>query len=112
MRGMLEEAAAFGPTAWVGPTPVIEAMMPVAPVPALSFSFDNETIARYNTAYQALAGEIGVAYLDLFTALKDDARFLASLEETDGLHPSAAGYEIMAAMIGAWDGWRSVLDRA
>ncbi len=76
MSDMLTRARErFGKTGWVGPTPVIEAMMPVAPVPALSFSFDNATIAAYNAAYAKLAGEIGVPYLDLFAALMDDAAF-------------------------------------
>lgn len=110
IRAMLEEASAFGPTAWVGPTPVVEAMMPVAPVPGISFTFSNDVIAEYNAAYAAMANEIGVGYLDLFTLLKDDQAFLDSLKASDGLHPSAAGYEIMAAKIGAFQGWRAMID--
>jgi len=111
--GMLDTARErFGPAIWVGPTPVIEAMMPVAPVPALSFSFDNATIAEYNAAYAKLAAEKGVAYLDLYAALKDDEAFQESLKASDGLHPSAAGYEIMAAKIGAFQGWRQLLEDA
>jgi len=110
MRALLEEAAVFGPTAWVGPTPVVEAMMPVAPVPGISFTFANETIGEYNTAYAAMAAEIGVAYLDLFTPLKNDPAFLDSLKASDGLHPTAAGYEIMTAKIGAFAGWRAIAD--
>lgn len=113
VAGMLTKAKEkFGPTCWVGPTPVIEAMMPVAPVPALSFSFDNGTIAEYNAAYAAMAADNDVAYLDLFNALKDDDAFLDSLKESDGLHPSAAGYEIMARAIGASPGWRAIVDSA
>lgn len=109
---MLRAAKDIGPTGWVGPTPVVEAMMPVAPVPALSYSFDNATIARYNDAYGELAEKLGVAFLDLLTPLQADAAFHASLEASDGLHPTASGYEIMAARIGAWQGWRDIVANA
>lgn len=109
MAKMVNAASRFGRTCWVGPTPVIEAMMPVSPVPALSFSFDNATIARYNDAYKAAARQMDLAYLDLFSSLSTDAEFLDSLKASDGLHPEGRGYEIMAGRIGAWDGWRTLL---
>jgi len=109
MRSILTAAARFGPTGWVGPTPVVEAMMPVAPVPALSFSFANADIRAYDAAYAGLADELGVPYLPMFEALADDAAFLASLKASDGLHPTASGYAIMAARIGAWSGWRAIV---
>ena len=109
LSDMLRTAARFGPTAWIGPTPVVEAMMPVSPVPSLSFSFDNDTIGRYNAAYAELAADLGVPYLDLFTPLLKDAAFLDSLKASDGLHPDTAGYEIMAERIGGFAGWRAIL---
>lgn len=110
VKGMLQAAERFGPTCWVGPTPVVEDMMPVAPVPALSFSFDNATIETYSKAYGAMAAEMGVDYLDLYAKLAENAAFLDSLRQTDGLHPSASGYEIMADTIGQWSGWRRIVD--
>lgn len=112
MAEMLKAAKRFGPTGWVGPTPVVEAMMPVSPVPALSYGFDNRTVAAYNAGYAGLAADLGVPYLDLLAPLSGNAAFLDSLKASDGLHPTAAGYEIMAAAIGAWDGWREIVKTA
>ena len=95
---------------WVGPTPVVDAMMPLAPFPGLSFQFSNTVIAEYSNAYAARAAAIDVPYLDLHAPLAADAAFLAALEANDGLHPVTAGYEIMCRTIAAWPAWRELLD--
>ncbi len=110
IAGMAETARQWGPVFWVGPTPVVDAMMPLAPFPGLSFGFSNATIAEYGAAYAARAAELGVPYLNLFAALRDDADFTAALQANDGLHPVTAGYEIMCARIGEWPAWRALLD--
>jgi acyl-CoA thioesterase I len=110
ISGMAQQAKRFGPVLWVGPTPVEESMLPVSPYPGLSFNFENGVIAEYGGAYAARAGEIDVPYLDLFTPLSADADWFALLTKTDGLHPPAAGYEKVAALIGAWGAWRALLD--
>ena len=110
IAGMAETARRFGPVLWVGPTPVVEAMMPLAPFPGLSYDFRNRVIADYGQAYAARAAAIGVPYLDLHGALKDHGGWRASLEASDGLHPTTAGYQIMCAAIGEWDAWRALLD--
>ena len=107
--GMIAKAGRFGPSLWVGPTPVIESMMPLSPYKGLSYRFDNATIARHNETYAARAKAAGVEYLDLFTPLAADPGWEASLRGTDGLHPGAGGYEKMAALFGAWPAWRAVL---
>lgn len=50
-------------------------------------------------------------YLDLYGQLADDGEFRRSLAAGDGVHPTAEGYAIMAARIGAWAGWRRGLDK-
>lgn len=107
---MLTKAKQFGPVLWVGPTPVVEEMMPLTRLPGVSYDFRNDTIDVYNRAYADRAAELEVPYLDLFTPLGVDAAWEASLRASDGLHPNAAGYEIMAGAIGAWSAWRSLLD--
>jgi acyl-CoA thioesterase-1 len=108
--GMIKAARRFGPSLWVGPTPVIESMMPLSPYKGLSYRFANDAIARHNDAYAARAKAEGIPYLDLLTPLAADPRWEASLRTTDGLHPSSSGYELMAALFGAWPAWRAVLD--
>ena len=47
----------------------------------------------------------GYTYLDYFTPMLDDAGFLKKDLAEDGLHPNAAGYKIMAALV------QSAIDR-
>jgi lysophospholipase L1-like esterase len=94
---------------WVGPTPVVEAMMPLARLPGIVYDFRNATIAEYGRAYVALAARLGVSYLDLFAPLAGDPAWEASLRKSDGLHPNSAGYEMMAARVGGWAAWRALL---
>ncbi len=107
---MLSRARTFGPVLWVGPTPVVEAMMPLSRIPGVVYDFRNETIGDYNQAYIAAAADLGVPYLDLFTPLGGDPAWEAALRKSDGLHPNSEGYEIMAARIGDWPGWRGLFD--
>lgn len=106
---MIQAAGRFGPSLWVGPTPVIEAMMPLSPFKGLSYRFANNTIARHNDAYAARAKAEGIGYLDLFTPLSADPGWDASLRTTDGLHPSSSGYVLMAGLFAKWPAWQAVL---
>jgi lysophospholipase L1-like esterase len=110
IAGMLIQARDFGPVLWVGPTPVIEAMMPITRIPGVIYDFSNNAIDEYNQAYTAKAAELNVPYLDLFTPLAADPRWKQSLRKTDGLHPNAAAYELMAAHICGWAGWRALFE--
>ncbi|MDA0664264.1 MAG: GDSL-type esterase/lipase family protein [Proteobacteria bacterium] len=106
---MIKTARRFGPSLWVGPTPVIEAMMPLTPFKGLSYRFANDAIARHNEAYAARAAAEGIAYLDLFTPLSADPGWEASLRTTDGLHPGSGGYALMARRFASWPAWQVVL---
>ncbi len=108
--GMLGTAEEFGPVLWIGPTPVVEAMMPITRLPGVIYDFRNDAIEEYNRAYIELAAGRGVPYLDLFTPLSIDPEWDAALRKSDGLHPNARGYEVMADRIGGWAGWRSLFD--
>ncbi len=110
ISGMLTKAMDIGPVLWVGPTPVIEDMMPLSRVPGVSYDFRNETIEVYNRAYKDRAAELDVPYLDLFTPLGTDPSWETALRNSDGLHPNAAGYDIMAAHIDNWQGWRALFE--
>jgi lysophospholipase L1-like esterase len=110
IAGMVTKARDFGAVLWVGPTPVIEAMMPITRIPGVSYDFQNDAIDEYNRAYAARAAELDVPYLDLHAPLGADPRWARSLRQSDGLHPTAAGYELMAARVCDWDGWRALFD--
>lgn len=108
--GMLTKARDFGPVLWVGPTPVVEAMMPIDRLPGVIYDFRNAEIAVFNEAYAARAAELGVPYLDLFTPFNGDAAWDAALRKSDGLHPNSEGYVMMAARVCDWSGWRALFD--
>ena len=107
---MIMAAKSVGPALWVGPTPVIADMMPINRLPGISYDFQNPMIKTYSQAYAKQAAELGVPYLDLYSNLAGNPDWDASLRASDGLHPNADGYVIMAARITAWDAWRAWFD--
>ena len=107
---MLKQAREFGPVLWVGPTPVIEEMMPIDRLPGVIYDFRNDTIEVYNRAYKEGSAELGIPYLELFAALLDNSAWQEPLRESDGLHPNAKGYDLMADLIVGWLGWRALFD--
>ena len=107
---MINAAKSVGPALWVGPTPVIEDMMPIDRLPGVIYDFRNEMIKTYSAASAKKAAEIGVPFLDLFSDLVDDPDWHASLRASDGLHPNADGYVMMAARVTAWNAWRTWFD--
>lgn len=102
------EMAAWKPTLWVGPTPVVEAMMPMRPRPGVVVRHENARLQGLNEAYAGVARDLGVPYMDLLTPLTADERYMESLRQRDGLHPSGAGYQIIAERIAAWPPWRAL----
>jgi acyl-CoA thioesterase-1 len=109
--GMLTASKRFGPVLWVGPTPVVEAMMPLDRLPGVVYDFRNAVIGEYSRAYAARAEALDVPYLDLCTPLAGDSAWEAALRKSDGLHPNSEGYVMMAARICDWPAWRNLLDR-
>ena len=107
---MINTAKSVGPALWIGPTPVIEEMMPIDRLPGVIYDFRNEMIAAYSNAFAVKAAEIGVPYLDLYSDLAGDPDWDASLRASDGLHPNADGYVMMAARVTAWNAWRNWFD--
>ena len=63
-----------------------------------------------SAAYAALAGELGIPYLDLYRALAEDGRWHPASRAGDGVHPPAEGYRLVAEKVGAWPAWRAWLD--
>jgi acyl-CoA thioesterase-1 len=109
-RAVLGAAKVWKRTLWVGPAPVEESRQPLRPAPTIAYDFRNRRIADYNRAFAALAAELGLAYLDLFTPLGADARWARAAGGGDGVHPPAEGYALIAERVAAWPAWRSWLD--
>ena len=107
---MITAAKSVGPALWVGPTPVVADMMPIDRLPGVIYDFQNPEIERYSNAYAEQAASLGVPYLDLYADLAGDPDWDASLRASDGLHPNADGYVMMAARITSWDAWRAWFD--
>ena len=74
------------------------------------YDFRNDDIAAYSAAYAAMAAGLDVPYLDVFSPLSTDPAWEAALRASDGLHPTAAGYGLMATIIEGWSGWRGLFD--
>jgi len=108
-RAMLGAAATMGPVLWIGPTPLDETVNPFIGVSGVVWDIRNADIARYSQAYGALAGEIGVPYLDLFTPFSTSIRYATALAAYDKIHPGDDGYAMIAEAIGAWQPWRDLI---
>jgi lysophospholipase L1-like esterase len=106
-RQIVAAAAAWKPTLWIGPAPVDEAQMPIGLVGSPARDFRNGRVGAASAAYAALAQELGVPFLDLFTPLTADPGWQGALRAGDGVHPSEAGYAMLAERIGGWSAWRA-----
>lgn len=110
-RRFMAEAVAMMPTLWIGLIPMNEAK----PYPQLlaggpQYAFSNERQAQYNERYAALAGELGIPFLDLHATLLANRRWMELTQEGDGSNPTGEGYELVANMISAWPAWRAWFD--
>ncbi|MBT7248702.1 MAG: lipase [Rhodospirillaceae bacterium] len=108
VRTMITDAKALYPTIWVGPTPVDETRQPMITDTGDSRDKRNRRTADYNLGFKALAYELEIPYLDMMSKLINEADWPSLL--ADGLHPNPDGHQKMAGLVGAWDGWRKLLD--
>lgn len=107
-RAIIEEAKAWKPLLWIGPVPTPDLRQPFHPSPDIFYSFSSTRCADYNAAYKTLAAELDVPYLDIFSALNRDERWAAIQQnDGDGVHPPAAGYDLIAALVEGWDAWQA-----
>ena len=60
-----------------------------------------EQIIKVNAWMKAYAAKVGAVYADYFSAMVDDKGWLKEGISTDGLHPTADGYKIMAPIAAA-----------
>lgn len=76
----------------IGPTPVRDAA-------------HNERIARLSALLAPVAAAHGVAYLEVFGALRGHGSWQEELAGGDGAHPAAAGYGALTALVEGWPQW-------
>ena len=106
-RALIAEAKAWKPTLWISPVPTPDLRQPFHPTPDIFYSFSTTRCADYNAAYKAIAAELDVPYLDVFSILADDDRWAAIQQnDGDGVHPPSTGYDMIAALIEDWDAWQ------
>jgi lysophospholipase L1-like esterase len=93
-QAILSEAASICPVLLVGPPPVPEPLQ-------------RARIASIGDALRILAGQVGVRYIDVFTALRQSGVWEAEASEGDGAHPGADGYQQMADLVMTHPAWRA-----
>ncbi|MCZ4282744.1 GDSL-type esterase/lipase family protein [Kiloniella laminariae] len=94
------------PVLALGPTPVEETKMPVlSPLTNMMFYFNNQTLATGSEGYQHVCVEEKIPYIDLFSLLQNSPEYLAGLNENDGLHSNAKGYQAMAKVLSVSSEW-------
>lgn len=70
------------------------------------FAFHNEKVRQFNARLEKLAGQMGCPYMDVHAAFCDAKGELRAELTRDGLHPNAAGNQILAEQIKRAMGWQ------
>jgi len=108
-RQILGEAKAWLPTLMIGPVAVDESKMPLR-IGLVRRDWRNQRVQQTARDLAAVASEVGVPYLDLYSLIGNDPAFSRALAAGDGVHPSSEGYAILATAIGSWMAWRAWFD--
>ena len=85
-RAIISEAAEWLPTLMIGPIPLIEDMQPYVFPNGIAYHYANDRVAELNGQLTELCDELNVPYLDVFTALIDNAAWEKSQRDCDGVH--------------------------
>ena len=93
-RRILTGAIAQHPTLLIGPPPVANEAL-------------NQRNEDSSKAYESLATELAVPYLDIYTPLRQNETWMAEVVTVDGYHPAAAGYTALAKLVLQWPAWQA-----
>lgn len=96
LQRILGEAASIGAVVVVGPPP--------SPDP-----LTRARVATLNDALRMVCDQNRIAYLDVFTALRDAGVWEAEALAGDGAHPGADGYQQMADLVMSHPAWRAFI---
>jgi lysophospholipase L1-like esterase len=77
----------------------------LGPPPALHDAVQDARVAALSPLLEALAERFAVPFLPLHAALSHSAAWRSGAARGDGVHPDAAGYAAMAALVEAWPPW-------
>jgi len=94
-RAILVAAPKLYPTLFVGPVPVA------------NDAVANKRIADLSRQIGVFARAHRVPYLDIFSGLEDNETWNSECLKGDGVHPGAAGYQMIAGMVESWDAWQA-----
>ena len=89
---VVAEAQALHPTCVLGPFPVGDAAQ-------------DGRILDLCGCYAERASALGVPYLPIAALLMDQRAWLEDVAASDGCHPGAAGYQLVADEVCAWPAW-------
>lgn len=106
-RAILTEAAAWRPTLMLGPIPTIDDMQPYVFPNGIAYHFETARSGELSAAYGEICAELGIPYLDLFTALSGNPDWERHQRACDGVHAVGDGYGIIAGLLTGWPAWRS-----
>ena len=109
-RRMLGEAQQWLPTLWVGPMPVDDTQQPFNSAPGVSYDFSTDRLVELSKKYQTLADEMDLPYLEMLQSLVGNDDWKKSFSDGDGVHPTGAGYAMIANRIAGWSPWCALLD--
>ena len=77
---------------------VLASVLPVFDYPWKRGLAPADTIVRLNRWMRAYADSVGATYLDLHTPMADERQGLRAELTRDGVHPNAAGYQVMSPL--------------
>jgi lysophospholipase L1-like esterase len=109
-RTIVSEAASRWPVLWISPVPIGHGGANHNNCAAwqLEEDYQDKRLAQLVPHYAAIAAELDVPYLDLFTPLSHSRRWRWSLGAgADGVHPTARGYALIAKLIERWPAWQA-----
>ncbi|MEX1296930.1 MAG: GDSL-type esterase/lipase family protein [Candidatus Limnocylindrales bacterium] len=107
-RTLLRDAGAVGPVGFVGPAPVDDERDGPQLVPGVRQRVSNDEVEAMDRRLAAIASELDVPYLAVFSTLRHEARWQAALRAGDGVHPTAIGYAALAELVGEWSFWTAL----
>jgi lysophospholipase L1-like esterase len=93
---ILIEAAAICPVVLIGPPPSPEPLQ-------------RARIASVGDALRIVSNQLRIAYIDVFTPLREAGVWEAEAAEGDGAHPGADGYQQMADLVMSHPAWRAFI---
>jgi len=96
LQRVLGEAASMCPVVVVGPPPTPDPLQ-------------RARVASLNDALRMVCDQNKIAYLDVFSPLRDAGVWEAEVLAGDGAHPGADGYQQMADLIMSHPAWRAFI---